>query len=128
MAERYAWTHYAARVRTERFKSGIHHNQITVDVSWKTNRSAGTGGSARVEEKCIHIHYSKSNLSMTHPKHIKRKSLLIYLVMFVLAIGIVSQVAYTQAFESHIWNPENYNITRLVEVDASRGIFIRMII
>ena len=41
--------------------------------------------------------------------------------MFVLAIGIVSQVAYTQAFESHIWNPENYNITRLVEVDASRG-------
>ena len=41
--------------------------------------------------------------------------------MFVLAIGIVSQVAYTQAFESHIWNPENYNITRVVEVDASRG-------
>ncbi len=41
--------------------------------------------------------------------------------MFVLAIGIVSQVIYTQAFESHIWNPENYNITRLVEVDASRG-------
>ena len=41
--------------------------------------------------------------------------------MFVLAIGIVSQVVYTQAFESHIWNPENYNITRLVEVDASRG-------
>ena len=41
--------------------------------------------------------------------------------MFVLAIGIVAQVAYTQLFESHIWNPENYNITRLVDVDASRG-------
>lgn len=41
--------------------------------------------------------------------------------MFVLAIGIVAQVAYTQMFQAHIWNPENYNITRLVPVDASRG-------
>ena len=48
--------------------------------------------------------------------------------MFVLAVGIVSQVAYTQAFESHIWNPENYNITRLVKWMLQEATFILMTI
>ena len=41
--------------------------------------------------------------------------------MLVLASAIILRVSYTQFFESHIWNPENYNITRLVPIEASRG-------
>ena len=42
--------------------------------------------------------------------------------MLVLASAIIIlRVSYTQFFESHIWNPENYNITRLVPIEASRG-------
>ncbi len=58
---------------------------------------------------------------MTHSKDIKRRAILIYLIMSCLGLGVVAQVVYTQMFESHIWNPENYNITRTVSVDASRG-------
>ena len=58
---------------------------------------------------------------MNHPKHIKRKSLSLYLFMLILGLAIVLRVSYTQVFESHIWNPENYNITRLVPIEASRG-------
>lgn len=54
-------------------------------------------------------------------KDIKRRVVFIYLLLSCLAVGIIAQVVYTQTFESHIWNPENYNITRTVEVDASRG-------
>lgn len=58
---------------------------------------------------------------MTQTTDIKRRAIFIYLMLSVLALGIIVQVIYTQVFESHIWNPENYNITRTVPVGASRG-------
>ena len=50
---------------------------------------------------------------MHNQKHIKRKTLLVYIILFVLGLGIVAQIVYTQIFEYKIWTLENYNITRL---------------
>ena len=58
---------------------------------------------------------------MHNQKHIKRKTLLVYIILFVLGLGIVAQIVYTQIFEYKIWTLENYNITRLSPIDASRG-------
>jgi cell division protein FtsI (penicillin-binding protein 3) len=58
---------------------------------------------------------------MMHPKNIKRRAVIIYLFMSVIAVGIISRALYTQVFESHIWNTEKYKITRNVNVNASRG-------
>ena len=58
---------------------------------------------------------------MNHPKNIKRRAVAIYLFMILLALAIIIQPLYTQFFESHLWNTDKYNVTRTVNVAASRG-------
>ena len=58
---------------------------------------------------------------MKHSKNIKRRAVAIYLFMILLALVIIIQPLYTQIFESHLYNTENYNVTRTVTVPASRG-------
>ncbi len=58
---------------------------------------------------------------MNHSKNIKRRAVAIYLFMILLALAIIIQPLYTQFFESHLWNTDKYNVTRTVNVAASRG-------
>ena len=58
---------------------------------------------------------------MKHSKNIKRRAVAIYLFMILLALVIIIQPLYTQLFESHLWNTDKYNVTRTVNVSASRG-------
>ena len=58
---------------------------------------------------------------MKHSKNIKRRAVAIYLFMILLSLVIIIQPLYTQIFESHLYNTENYNVTRTVVVPASRG-------
>lgn len=58
---------------------------------------------------------------MNHPKKIKRRAVLIYLVMIFLSIGVVSRTIYTQVFESSKWSAEKYKIIRTDAVKAPRG-------
>ena len=58
---------------------------------------------------------------MKHSKNIKRRAVAIYLFMILLALVIIIQPLYTQLFESHLWNTDKYNVTRTINVDASRG-------
>lgn len=58
---------------------------------------------------------------MSRANNIKRRAVAVYLFMILLAVAIVIQPLYTQFFESHLWNTDKYDVTRTVNVTASRG-------
>ena len=58
---------------------------------------------------------------MIKPNDIKRRAVAVYLFMILLAVAIVIQPLYTQFFESHLWSTDKFDVTRTVNVPASRG-------
>ncbi len=58
---------------------------------------------------------------MNRTNNIKRRAVAVYLFMILLGVAIVLQPLYTQFFESHLWSTDKYDVTRTVDVPASRG-------
>lgn len=58
---------------------------------------------------------------MKRTNNIKRRAVAVYLFMILFGLAIVIQPLYTQFFESHLWNTDRFDVTRTVDVPASRG-------
>ena len=58
---------------------------------------------------------------MSRANNIKRRAVAVYLFMILITVAIVIQPLYHPIFESHLWNTDKYDVTRTVNVTASRG-------